>query len=255
MIPVEIIYRLARCAGRKCARRSRMYQRQTDVITRAEVTNAFMRGVYLWMTIGLVVTAVAGWFTLNSQAMIRLVFGSQITYIGLLVAEVLLVFAISGMINRLSGPMATGLFLLYSALNGITLSAIMIVYTSTSVFQAFFTAAGMFGAMSLYGLVTKRDLTGLGSFMMMGAFGILIAMVVNMFVQSSALSLGISILGVIIFMGLTAYDTQYLRQMGESAPMDDATAIRRGTILGALKLYLDFINIFLFLLRLMGDRR
>ena len=232
-----------------------MFQRPTDVITRAEVTNAFMRGVYLWMTIGLVLTAVAAWLTLNNRAVAQLVFGSQVIYIGLLIAEVALVFVISGMIHKLSAGVATGLFLLYSALNGVTLSAVMIVYTRTSVMQAFLTAAGMFGAMSLYGLVTKRDLTSMGSFMMMGAFGILIAMVVNMFVQSSALSLGISILGVLIFLGLTAYDTQALRNMGESAPMDDATAVRRGTILGALKLYLDFINIFLFLLRLMGDRR
>lgn len=232
-----------------------MSQRPTDVIARAEVTNAFMRGVYLWMTTGLVVTGIAGWMTLNTPAVMRLVFGTPGVFIGLLIAEVLLVFAISGLINKLSGAAATGLFLLYSAMNGVTLSAIMIVYTSQSVFQAFFTAAGMFGAMSMYGLFTKRDLTGLGSFMMMGLFGILIAMIVNMFVKSSAMSLGISILGVFIFLGLTAYDTQYLRNMGESAPMDDAVAVRRGTILGALKLYLDFINIFLFLLRIMGDRR
>lgn len=232
-----------------------MLQRPTDVITRSEVTNAFMRGVYLWMTIGLSVTGIAAWMTLNSRPVMKIVFGTPGMYIGLLIAQVLLVFVLSGMINKLSGAAATGLFMLYSAMNGVTLSAIMIVYTSQSVFQAFFTAAGMFGAMSVYGLVTKRDLTGMGSFMMMGLFGILIAMIVNMFVQSSAMSLGISILGVFIFLGLTAYDTQALRNMGETAPMDDATALRRGTILGALKLYLDFINIFLFLLRLMGDRR
>ncbi len=233
-----------------------MFQRPTDVITsRAEVTNAFMRGVYLWMTIGLAVTAAFAYLTLYNSAMFQFVFANRFVYFGLLIAEVALVFVISGAINRLSGTAATGLFLLYSALNGVTLSAIMVVYTSQSVFQAFLTAAGMFGAVSIYGLVTKRDLTGLGSFMMMGLFGIIIAMIVNIFVGSSTMSLGISILGVIIFLGLTAFDTQYLRNMGESAPMDDGTAIRRGTILGALKLYLDFINIFLFLLRLMGDRR
>ncbi len=233
-----------------------MFQRPTDVITsRAEVVNAFMRGVYLWMTIGLAVTAFCAYLTLNNETVFRFVFANSMVYIGLLVAEVALVFVISAAIHKLSGAAATGLFLLYSALNGVTLSALMAIYTSQSVFQAFLTAAGMFGAVSVYGMVTKRDLTGMGSFMMMGLFGLIIAMVVNMFLGSSTLSLGISILGVVIFLGLTAFDTQYLRNMGESAPMDDGTAIQRGTILGALKLYLDFINIFLFLLRLMGDRR
>ncbi len=233
-----------------------MFQRPTDVVTsRAEVTNAFMRGVYVWMTIGLAVTAAFAYLTLNTEALFRFVFSNSYVYFGLLIAEVLLVFTISGAIHKLSASAATGLFILYSALNGVTLSAIMLVYTSQSVFQAFLTAAGMFGAVSIYGLVTKRDLTGMGSFMMMGLFGLIIAMVVNMFLGSSAMSLGISILGVIIFLGLTAFDTQALRNMGETAPMDDGTAIQRGTILGALKLYLDFINIFLFLLRLMGDRR
>ena len=232
-------------------------QRSPDVITssRAEVTNAFMRGVYLWMTLGLALTAACAWAALSVPAVMQFVFGSKGVYIGLLLAELALVFIISGMIHKLSGTAATGLFLLYSALNGLTLSAIMVIYTQTSVAAAFLTAAGMFGAMSIYGLVTKRDLTGMGSFLTMGLFGILIAMIVNMFLQSGTFSLAISILGVFIFLGLTAYDTQALRNMGESAPMDDRTAIQRGTILGALKLYLDFINIFLFLLRFMGDRR
>jgi FtsH-binding integral membrane protein len=233
-----------------------MSQRPVDVIvSRAETVNAFMRGVYLWMGVGLGLTALMAYLTLNSYTLASLVFGTSGVYFGLLIAEVVLVFVISGAIQKLSGAAATGLFLLYSALNGVTLSSIMLVYTSQSVFQAFFTAAGMFAAMSVYGMVTKRDLTGLGSFMFMGLVGILIAMIINMFVQSSSLSLGISIIGVIVFLGLTAYDTQYLRNMGESAPADDMAAVRRGTILGALKLYLDFINLFIMLVRLIGDRR
>ena len=234
-----------------------MFERPTDVITssRAEITNAFMRGVYLWMCIGLAVTAVLAFATLSFAPLANFVFASQYTFYGLLIAEVLLVIALSAAIHKLSAFAATGMFILYSALNGMTLSAILLVYTQQSVFSAFLTTAGMFGAMSIYGLVTKRDLTGMGSFMMMGLFGIIIAMVVNMFVGSSMLDLGISILGVFIFLGLTAYDTQSLRNMGESAPMDDALAIRRGTIIGALKLYLDFINIFIMLLRIFGDRR
>lgn len=232
-------------------------QHPTDVVTpsRTEVVNAFMRGVYLWMAIGLGVTAALAFATLNSQTMVNLVFGSSGVYMGLIIAELALVFVLSASIHKLSGFAATSLFLLYSALNGVTLSAVLVIYTSQSVYTAFLTAAGMFGALSLYGLVTKRDLTGMGGFMMMGLFGVVIAMVVNMFLNSSSLGLGISILAVFIFLGLTAYDTQALRNMGESAPLDDAVAIRRGTIIGALKLYLDFINIFLLLLRLFGDRR
>ena len=234
-----------------------MFQRSPDAVisARADVTNTFMRGVYLWMAAGLAVTTVFAAIMLYTPAMWKLVFGNRIVFYGLIFAQLGLVFALSGMIHKLSGFAATGLFMLYSALNGITISAVMLVYTSQSVLTAFLTAAGMFGAMSIYGLVTKRDLTGMGSFMMMGLFGIIIAMVVNLFMESSKLDLAISFLGVFIFLGLTAYDTQALRNMGESAPLDDATAIRRGTIMGALKLYLDFINIFLLLLRLMGDRR
>ena len=234
-----------------------MFERPTDVVTssRTEITNAFMRGVYLWMCIGLGVTAVFAFGTVSFAPLRNFVFSSQFVFYGLLIAEVLLVVALSAAMHKLSAAAATGMFILYSVLNGMTLSAILLVYTQQSVFSAFLTTAGMFGAMSIYGLVTKRDLTGMGSFMMMGLFGIIIAMVVNMFVGSSALDMGISVLGVFIFLGLTAYDTQSLRNMGESAPMDDALAIRRGTIIGALKLYLDFINIFIMLLRIFGDRR
>ena len=236
-------------------------QRPTDVIStssRAEVTNAFMRGVYVWMAIGLLVTAGFAYATLTVPSLAYLVLpigGSSGIYMGLLIAELILVFVLSASIHKLSSFTATAMFLVYSALNGMTLSAIMLIYTSSSVFTAFLTAAGMFGALSVYGLVTKRDLTGMGSFMAMGLFGLIIAMVVNMFLGSSKLDLGISIIGVLVFLGLTAYDTQAIRNMGESAPMDDALAIRRGSIMGALKLYLDFINIFLMLLRLFGDRR
>ena len=234
-----------------------MFERPTEVITssRSEVTNAFMRGVYLWMCIGLAVTAAFAYGTLAVPALRGFVFSSQYTFYGLLIGEVLLVVALSAAIHKLSSFAATGMFILYSVLNGMTLSVLLLVYTQQSVFTAFLTTAGMFGAMSVYGLVTKRDLTGMGSFMMMGLFGIIIAMIINMFVGSSVLDLGISILGVFIFLGLTAFDTQALRNMGESAPMDDALAIRRGTIIGALKLYLDFINIFIMLLRIFGDRR
>ncbi|CAK7039588.1 MAG: Inner membrane protein YbhL [Desulfovibrio sp.] len=239
--------------------------RQPDVVSssRAEVTNAFMRGVYLWMAAGLAVTALFAYGVLGFSPLFNLFFVetargfavNKPVFYGVMIAEVLLVIALSAAINKLSGMAATAMFMLYSALNGMTLSLILLVYTQQSVLAAFLSAAGMFGAMSVYGLVTKRDLTSMGSFMTMGLFGIVIAMVVNLFLGSSLMSMVISAIGVIVFLGLTAYDTQALRNMGESAPMDDATAIRRGTIMGALKLYLDFINIFLMLLRLFGDRR
>jgi FtsH-binding integral membrane protein len=129
------------------------------------------------------------------------------------------------------------------------------VYDQTAVAQAFLSTAGMFGAMSLYGLYTKKDLAGWGNLLFMGLIGLLIAMVVNIFLGSSQLGFAISVLGIIVFLGLTAYDTQLLKEMGLSVPHDDTTAVRRGAIIGALRLYLDFINLFLMLLRLIGDRR
>ncbi len=233
-----------------------MLQRINDAsVSRVETVNAFMRGVYLWMTIGLGVTAACSYFALTSQAVIRTMITSPMLFLGLLIGEMVLAIWLLRSVHTMSSGKATGIFLAYTALSGVTLAPILLMYTSASVFQAFLTTAGMFGAMTLYGLFTKRDLTGLGSFLLMGLFGIVIAMIVNMFIQSSRMTMVISMLGVVIFAGLTAWDTQKLRVMGESAPMDDATALRRGTILGALTLYLDFINLFLMLLRLIGDRR
>ncbi len=225
-------------------------------LSRAGVTNAFLRSVYNWMGLGLGVTAVlASLLTYTDLKYLLLTETGFIAGIVAMVVEVGLVFYLSARINKLSGAAASGIFLLYSALNGITLSFILIQYQEASVATAFITAAGMFGAMSLYGLITKRDLANWGSFLFMGLIGLIIAMVVNIFLGSSLLSLGISVIGVFIFLGLTAYDTQLLREMGESVPYDDTEAVRRGTIIGALRLYLDFINLFIMLLRLVGDRR
>ena len=176
-------------------------------------------------------------------------------FIGLIIAQFALVIALSAAVQRMSAGMATGLFALYSVLTGATLSSIFIVYPIGSIANAFFVTAGTFLAMSVYGTVTKRDLTGMGSFLMMGLFGIIIAMIVNLFLKSTMMDFVISCIGVLIFTGLTAYDTQKLRQFGENTPLDDATAVRRGVILGALTLYLDFINLFLMMLRLFGGSR
>jgi FtsH-binding integral membrane protein len=220
-----------------------------------EITNVFLRGVYLWMTIGLAITTLAAWIVLGSNSFLYTLYTTPVLLYGLIIAELVLVVVLVKALPKLSASTATAMFVVYSAMSGITLAPILSLYTNASIAATFFTCAGMFGAMTAYGLVTKRDLTSMGSFMTMGLIGLIIAMIVNIFLNSSALGFAISVIGVIIFTGLTAYDTQKLRAMGESAPMDDATAIRRGTIMGALTLYLDFINLFLMLLRLLGTRR
>ncbi len=223
--------------------------------SRVETVNAFMRGVYLWMSMGLGLTALTAYMVATSPAMISLIFGNKMVFLGLIIAELALVFGISAGVSRLSASMASGLFMLYSVLNGATLSAVLLYYTAASIAMTFLICAGMFGAMTVYGLTTQKDLTSWGSFLFMGLIGLIIASVVNIFMKSSAMEFVISGVGVLLFTGLTAYDTQKLKVMGESAPMDDSLAIRRGSILGALTLYLDFINLFLMLLRFFGQAR
>ncbi len=223
-------------------------------VGRAEAINAFMRGVYGWMSLGLMLTAGTAWFVAASPLGAALLQSPMLVLV-LVLAQFGLVIALSAAIHKLSGGVATMMFTAYSALTGVTLSSIFFVYSMASIFQAFIVAAGMFGAMSVYGMVTKRDLTGLGSFMFMGLIGIVLASLVNMFFKSPAVSFAVSIIGVFVFVGLTAYDTQKLKYMGEVMPLDDGTAVRRGTILGALTLYLDFLNLFLMLLRLFGSSR
>lgn len=220
------------------------------------VNTTFIRGVFMWMTLGLAFTATTAWMTLNTPALGQLVFGNQMVFFGLIIAQVGMVLVISSMIQRLSGLMATMLFLVYSGLNGITLSVLAVVYTNQSLTQAFISAAATFAAMSVYGYTTKRDLTSIGSFAMMALIGIIIASLLNIFFfKSDGMQMLISIAGVLIFVALTAYDVQKIRQMGESVPLNDSTAVQRGTILGALTLYLDFINLFIFMLRILGNRR
>ena len=221
---------------------------------RIEATNAFFRRVYHWMTAGLILTAVMAHWVASSPTMLRMILGNIIVFYILIGAELLLVFTLSGAIQRISAGAAMAMFVLYSLLNGATLSVILLVYARESIFGAFLTTAGMFAAMSVYGLYTKRDLTSLGSFLRMGLMGLLIAMLVNFFVGSGVAELAISAMGVLIFLGLTAYDTQYLRELGGQVDLEDDMG-RKLVIIGALKLYLDFVNIFLFLLRLFGRRR
>lgn len=217
--------------------------------------SAYMRQVYQWMTAGLALTTVVAYGVATSPAIRDLILGNSLVLIGLIVAQFALVIALSAAVQKMSAGTATGLFLLYSALTGAMLSSIFVVYPIASIANAFLVTTGTFLAMSVYGAVTKRDLTAMGSFLFMGLIGLIIAMLVNLFLKSSMMDFIISCLGVLIFTGLTAYDTQKLRRFGEAAPLDDRTAIRRGAILGALTLYLDFINLFLMMLRLFGGNR
>ena len=224
---------------------------------RAEVlVNDFVRSVYNWMFIGLALTGFMALYVSNSETILRLVFGNRLIFFGLIVVELALVFSISGMVNRMSASTATLLFVIYSGLNGVTLSFIFLAYTRASIVSTFFVCAGTFLACSIYGWTTKRDLTSLGGFLFMGLIGIIIASVVNMFIRSSAMSMIVSYIGVLVFVGLTAYDTQKLKNMAMTQPAGlDGAVIRKGAILGALSLYLDFINLFLMLLRIFGQGR
>ena len=212
----------------------------------------YMSHVYGWMTVGLLLTALVAWFASSNLALIQLL--SKGMWV-LLIAELALVFVISGMINRLSGAAATTLFMLYSVLNGCTFSIYFKVYTSSSIASVFFITAGMFGALAFYGYTTKRDLSGFGRFLFMGLIGLVIASLVNMFTHSDPLMWAITYIGVFVFAGLTAYDTQKLKELGDGLPQDDQNIFRRYVILGALQLYLDFINLFIMLLRIFADRR
>jgi FtsH-binding integral membrane protein len=218
--------------------------------------NSFVRSVYNWMAIGLGITGVVAYGVANSPGVIEVIFGSRLIFFGLIVAQLAMVFMISARIQRMQASTATMLFIVYSALNGATLSSVFLAYTQSAITSTFFICAATFTACSVYGWTTRRDLTTMGGFLTMGLIGIVIASVVNMFVQSGAVSTIVSYVGVLVFVGLTAYDTQDIKNMALSQPGDiDAGAVRKGAILGALKLYLDFINLFLMLLRIFGSGR
>jgi len=225
--------------------------------------NSFVRSVYNWMGIGLSLTGVTAYVVANSPSLLGMLFqvvGNRLQptmlFYGLIIAELAMVFTLSARVNKMQASTATALFVGYSALNGATLSSIFLLYTSASITSVFFICSGTFAATSAYGWMTKKDLTSMGQFMFMGLIGIIIASVVNMFMQSSAMQMIISYIGVVIFVGLTAYDTQKIKHMAMNQPADaTGTMVRKGALLGALALYLDFINLFLMLLRIFGDRR
>lgn len=218
--------------------------------------NSFIQSVYNWMAIGLALTGVVAFYMAHSPTMVRLVYGNQLLFFGLMIAELGLVFYLSARVQKLQASTATALFVLYAALNGVTLSFIFLAYTATSIASTFFVCAATFVACSVYGMVTKRDLTSMGGFMMMGLIGIIVASLINLFIKSSAMAMIISYVGVLVFVGLTAYDTQKLKHMALTQPAGlEVGVIRKGAILGALSLYLDFINLFLMLLHVLGSSR
>ena len=214
----------------------------------------YMAQVYGWMTVGLLLTAFIAWYAANTPELMMFIFSSKITFFGLIIAQLALVFVLSGLVHKLSAGMATTLFMLYSALTGLTLSSIFIVYTYSSIASTFVVTGGMFGAMSLYGYTTKRDLSGFGSMLFMGLIGIVLASLVNLWLKSDALMWAVTYIGVVLFVGLTAYDTQKLKNIGEQIDVRDSSNLRKYSILGALTLYLDFINLFLMLLRILGNQ-
>lgn len=219
-----------------------------------EVTaqNTLMRNVYLWMCGALVVTGLSAYYVASSFNMMQLIFGNQLVFWGLIIAEFGLVFGLNAAINKISATTATIMFLLYSLVNGVTLASIFLIYTASSIATTFFITAGTFGAMALYGSVTKTDLTKLGNILMMGVIGLVVALLVNMFFKNSMADMIISGVGVLLFTGLTAYDAQKIKQMLYNAEENDA--MQKIAVLGALSLYLDFVNLFIYLLRFFGKR-
>ena len=212
-----------------------------------------MRKVYVWMTLALVLTGVTAYGVASSPGVITAIFSNQLLFWGLIIAEFALVFGISAAINRLSLTTATLMFVLYSVINGAVLSSIFLIYTLSSIASVFFITAGTFGVMALIGYTTKTDLTSMGKILFMALIGIIIATIVNIFLKSSGLQMIVSYLGVLIFVGLTAYDSQKIKNMLLMAP-DAGEGAQKLALLGALTLYLDFVNLFIYLLRIFGRR-
>jgi len=219
---------------------------------RDERVGAFLTKVYSWMFFGLLVTAVTAFAVAASPGIIEIVILNRLVFWGLIFAQLGLVFYLSARVEKLAPATAAGLFLLYSAMTGVTSSVIFLVYTLPSITSTFIITAGMFGTMAVFGTVTKRSLAGWGQFLFMGLIGVIIASVVGFFWHNDALQFVISVVGVLVFTGLTAWDAQRLKQMAVSLPDGRVGAF---AVVGALSLYLDFINLFFFLLRLTGGRR
>lgn len=223
--------------------------------TNSSVVQPYISQVFGWMSCGLLLTAFVAWYSAQTPAILQLLFSNQLTFFGLIITQLVLVFVLSGMVTTLSGSLATTLFMLYSMLTGLTLSSVFILYTSSSIASTFVVTSGMFGIMTVYGYTTKRDLSSFGNLLFMALIGIILASVVNMWLKNTALMWIITYVGVLIFVVLTAYDTQKLKSIGASLSTSDQDTLRKYSIIGALTLYLDFINLFLMMIRVFGNRR
>jgi hypothetical protein len=234
--------------------RSQEFARTTGQQVVSTDAVAFMQRVYGWMTAGLAITGLSAMYIASSQAAINFIFGSGIGFFVVIGVQLGLVFSIRPVMRSKGSGVGAMMFLAYSASLGVTVSALLLSYTGDSVAQAFFVTAGAFGGLTLFAFVTKKDLSAVGSFCMVGLFGIIIASVVNIFVGSSAMHFAISVLGVLIFAGLTAYDTQKMKDYAYSQDTNNEIG-RRASIMAALELYLDFIMMFIYLTRLLGMSR
>lgn len=213
----------------------------------------YVQKVYAWMVGGLLTTGVTAWFVANTPALLAAIVGTPLFYL-FLFAPVIMVWVLAARVDRMKASTAVGIFFAYALTNGLTFSLLFLVYDLGSIAQVFAITAGMYGVTAAYGYLTKRDLTGVGGFMSMGLIGLIIAMVVNMFLSSPFVDWAISIIGVIVFTGLTAYDMQRIKK-DYVLQYEGQSVATKGAIMGALSLYLDFVNLFLFLLRLLGNRR
>lgn len=225
---------------------------QYETASTAVAENTLIKNVYLWMCGALVITGLTSYYVANNFSLQEAIFSSPLVFYGLIIAEFALVIGLTAAINKISALTATLMFLLYSVINGATLSSIFLIYEIGSITTTFFVTAGTFGAMAIYGSITQRDLTKLGGILTMALIGIILATLVNLFLKSGMMNTIISIIGVIIFVGLTAYDAQKIKAMLGNAEINDTT--QKLAVLGALTLYLDFVNLFLYLLRFMGKR-
>jgi FtsH-binding integral membrane protein len=219
---------------------------------RDERVTAFLSKVYGWMFAGLLVTAGTAFAVASSPALIETLILNRLMFWGIVIAQLGLVFYLSARVEKVAPMTAAGLFILYSALVGVTSSVVLLVFTGASIASTFIVTAGMFGSMAVFGSVTKRSLAGVGQFMFMGLIGLILASIVGLFWQNDALQFVIGVVGVVVFTGLTAWDAQRLKQMAVSLPDGQVGSF---AVVGALSLYLDFINLFFFLLRFMGSRR
>lgn len=213
----------------------------------------FIRRVYMWMSLGLLTTSLVALVVVGMPSLILTLVNNPFLFWGLLIGEVLLVIYLSARINKMSSLQAQVVYFLYSALNGVTLSLVLLVYTASSIASVFLVTAGMFAVVSVYGFMTKKDLSGFGQYAFMALIGIVLATVVNMFMKNSGFDLFLSYAAVVVFVALTAYDTQKIKALNYSIEMG-GDAEKKVAVLGALTLYLDFINLFLNLLRIMGKR-